>query len=343
MNRPAYIGGEFRDGDNAPFLNAQGGDAERYFPARIGGAERACFETGSDALAAILASLGGPKRVWVPSHFCMDSIARARQKAERAWEPVRYDDLEGLPGNLEKGDALLFLHFNARNAAHADRAAALAAQAGAALIEDFVHAPLEVAEFRGEAAFNSLRKFARLEVAIAYSRRGSLSGSVRESAYFRAKRKATRAKDAYAGTPDPLLEREYLDLYRTAEAALQGDPGIVYAHESEMEGLGLLDFGAMQAIRRRNHAYLAERLSATGITTLPGDYAYAMARFRLRDALRDRCFALGIFPAIHWRDCGTALSREILAFHIDQRYGQAEMDRIADAVAGYSSMHSSSA
>jgi hypothetical protein len=343
MKRPAYIGGEFRDGDNAPFLNARGGDAARFFPTRIGGAERTCFETGSDALAAILASLGGPRRLWVPAHFCMDSIARARQKADRAWEPLAYDDLESLPGRLEKGDALLFLHFNARDAARAERAAALAEQAEAALIEDFVHAPLEVAEFRGEAAFNSLRKFARLEVAIAYSRRGSLSGSGRESEYFRAKQRAAQAKDAYAGSPDPVLEREYLDLFRQAEAALQGDATVVYAHEKEMERLAHLDFGAMRAIRRRNHAHLAARLSEAGIMLLPGEYAYAMARFPLRDALRERCFALGIFPAIHWRDCGTALAREILGFHIDQRYGLGEMDRIADALGDYSSMHSSSA
>jgi len=342
MNKLPYIGGDFRDGDNAPFLIGKG-DAERYFPDRIGAAIRACFETGSDALAAILESLGGPRRMWVPAHFCQESITRARKKTSRAWDHLNYDRLASLDGLLEKDDALLFLHFNARDDAGAARAADLAMRAGAILIEDFAHAPFDLAGFRGEAAFNSLRKFARLEVAVAYCRRGALSGMEMDSRYYRIKQRAARAKDAYALKPDPGLEREYLALYGEAEAELQSDRGIVLARIEEMGLWARFDFGAILAARRRNHARLAERLSRAGITPLPGDYAYAMARFGERDKLREWCFAHGVFPPIHWLDCDTLLSREILSLPVDQRYGPGDMDRVADLVETYRSTHSSSA
>jgi hypothetical protein len=341
MSGPAYIGGEFRTEDNVPFLRGRG-DADLHFPPRLRNAERACLETGSDALAAILAGLGSPARVWVPAHFCLDSVRRAQAKADRPWEARTYPGLDDLPGRVTPGEAILFLHFNAVDGPGAERVAALAAEAGASLIEDFAHAPLDIAGFRGAAAFNSLRKLACLEVAVAYCRGASLAGSDAESEYHRLKKEAAQAKDEHARRPDPELEGRYLALFREAEDALSRDGSIVAARASEAETFSRMDFAAIGAARRDNHDRLVARMAEAGIPLLPGSYAYAMGRFTGRDGLREWLFERGVFPAVHWRDCGTPLADEILGFHIDQRYGAADMDRLARLVAAYNSTHSSS-
>ncbi len=340
MSAPGYIGGEFRTEDNAPFLRGKG-DADAHFPQRIDGAERACFETGSDALAAILAGLGNPERVWVPEHFCMESLHRARAKSGRPWEAKSYPG-GNLPERAAAGDAILFLHFNAVDDSGAERMAAWAEASGAALIEDFAHAPFDIAGFRGDAAFNSLRKTACLETAVAYCRRASLAGARGESEYHRLKKLAARAKDEHARRPEPDSEMRYLALYREAETALTRDRSIVAAWGSELETFDRLDFGAIRSSRLRNHGHLRERLAEAGVPLLPGNYAYAMGRFTDRDRLREWLFDRGVFPAIHWRECGTPLAREGLSFHVDQRYGTPDMDRVAELIAAYRSTHSSS-
>lgn len=342
MSGPAYIGGEFCSRDNEPFLRDIG-DHERFFPAAIGTAARAYFETGSDALAAILKAAGSPARIRIPANFCMDSLERVRAKLGRPLAAAVYADLAELRATAEAGDAVLLLHRNGLNEADRDAAAPFAKARGCVLIEDYVQAPLDLAGFAAAYAFTSLRKFACLDVAVAYAREGALESAAGRSRYHSLKQEASAAKSACAGRADPVAEEGYLARYRAAESALGSDAAVRAADGDDLRILRRLDFGSMREARRRNHAHLALALSRMGVAPMEGDYAYCMARFRERDALRSFLFGKGIFPAIHWRDSGSAEASATLSFHIDQRYGPAEMERIADALERYRSTGSSSA
>jgi hypothetical protein len=334
MTASRYIGGEFCFRDNEPFA-AGPGDADRFFPERLGPSLRVCYETGSDALAAILAAEARVASVlWVPANFCMESLERAARKLTDAPSIRVYESAAGLAAGLDPRAAVLWLHFNAWDPACAEARRA-AESAGALFIEDFTHAPLDMAAHPAAHAFASLRKFAALEVAVAYSPAALPPGDIALSRYKALKTRASTLKSGYQGDPDPAREDAYLDLYRKAEATLAEDPNIVRAQASEKGLLARLDFAAMRGIRMENHARLSAALGEAGFAVLPGSYMYAMARLPQRDALRRHCFAHGIFPAIHWADSGSRDSSGLISFHIDQRYRAADMDRAAEAVRGF--------
>jgi hypothetical protein len=56
-----------------------------------------------------------------------------------------------------------------------------------------------------------------------------------------------------------------------------------------------------------------------------------------RDALRAFLRERRIFAPVHWLDAGPA-SDGLLSLPVDQRYGPAEMDRIARAVRDFASL-----
>ncbi len=340
MNPAGYIGGEFCGADNAPFLS-DCGDWARFFPERIGKAERALYETGSDALAAIL-RIRAPRRIWVPDNFCMDSLHRARAKLTVDLEIGSYPGFLPLDGLAAEGDAILFLHFNAPDPDTAGNALNVAKRAGAFLIEDHAHTPLDIAAHRGDYAFTSLRKFACLDVAVAYGGGLPQPDAGNESEYHMLKHAASVCKSGFYVDPDPEAEKRYLALYREAEISLARGTRLVAAHPAEIGLLGQLDFQAMRDARQRNFTRLSKRFSSIGVALVAGEYAYGMARFGNRDSVRGYFFSRGIFPAIHWADSGSAAGRELLSFHIDQRYSPAHMDRIADLMGDYISTVSSS-
>lgn len=329
MTDARYIGGEFCRVDDETFL-AGTGDADSYFPANIRGTDRSYFETGSDSLAAILESCGEAEQtLWIPENHCRDGIRRTLQKLAVPPAIRRYPGNQPIIGELKSGDALLFIHFNRFDKIARDEAHRTAQEAGAILIEDYVQAPLDIRGLKGRYAFNSLRKFAALEVSVAYGKglRRPQAGASTE--YHGLRKRASELKSLFRAEGKKSGEEAYLQLYREAEASLHRNGEIAAAQEEEAFRLGRLLFQAMERARSKNHRHLAELLRNMSVRPVPGGYMYFMLRAGARDALKRAAFEQGIFPAVHWLDSASADSMELLSFHIDHRYGPADMERIA--------------
>lgn len=330
MSGRRYIGGEFCLRDNAPFLGAE--TPSSAFPASAGPSGRFCYETGADALAALLSAQGrAAMELRVPRNFCMGSLARVRAKLGGGPVIVHYAPPFGFSDGLRPGTLVLWVHFNGPSEGTTE-ARKRAEAAGAVFIEDFTHAPLAMATPTVGYAFASLRKFACVDIAVAYSPVPLSRGDAGLSRYRELKARAAELKSHPGNPPLPKTESAYMELYREAEAALAGDLRIGGAQASELNLLESLDFAAMERVRIANHSRLAPALASAGLITVPGRSMYAMARSHRRDALRAHCFSQGIFPAIHWSDSHSRESEDILSFHIDQRYGQSDMDRVATVV-----------
>ena len=100
----------------------------------------------------------------------------------------------------------------------------------------------------------------------------------------------------------------------------------------------------MAARRRENYRRLLERLRDIALLpSLPDGVVPVGFPVRVgdRDAIRQRLFDALIFPPVHWPIEAVVperftdshrLAGEIMTIPCDQRYGPAEMDRIADVL-----------
>lgn len=150
---------------------------------------------------------------------------------------------------------------------------------------------------------------------------------------------------------DAACERRYLELVGESEARL--DKSGTARAPSWISGILLdsVDLPVMAVRRRANFDFLARRLLALSETGSPlrllpselcaGEVPLAMPILlpvELRDQLRQFLAARRIFCPIHWQleayasAAAQSLSSQMLSLPLDQRYGDADMHRLVDAV-----------
>lgn len=330
-----YIGGEFCEADAVPLTGDKQVDA--YFPEYIRDTRRFYFETGTDALAYILFGISHQQTIdlWVPENFCYTSLdhliikLNAQGISCRIRRYTSFDEPVSAAGAIP---ILLYLHFNRFDPPPREVLSSLERR-GFTIVEDFVHAPLHLNRLSGHHGFNSLRKFGPHEVSIAYTCNNAAECSGNRSEYYRIRKQASELKSEFLADNDKAKESEYLRLFAKAEE-MQGVPGIFLAQEEEIDRISRTDFSLIMERRKSNFKNLIESLPME-LEVLPGEYMYAMVRTGEQATLRKYCFENGIFPAIHWLDSNSALSKSLLSFHIDQRYNTGDMERLAAVLSGF--------
>jgi hypothetical protein len=328
------IGGMFATSDHDGLLvPAEHAGFSAFFPESVRGKIRALYETGVDALAGILAEESGTResiRLWTAENFCRESLHRLKLKLDNRIDFHVYrlaDDLQ----NLTRADVVLYLHFNGYDRSSRATIDDIKRRNGTTVIEDFVHAPLDIASFCGDFAINSLRKFTSVDVAVAYQNVSQSRPPV-ETRYRVLHKEAEQIKSQFLRHPSEELEQRFLKLNREADSALAVRE-ISSADPREIERAVMFDFQRARHLRRANYSRLAHRIhqEIQDIKILPGDYMYLMVELQCRDEVRANLFSKRIFPVIHWADAECQQVRSLLSFHIDQRYTPVDMDRVASA------------
>jgi hypothetical protein len=332
-----YIGGEFSSEDLSQILNPQGShSADFFFPSRVGARNRSFFESGADSLAFVLSNIKTDALVlWAPDNFCYESLHRVQQKVAGTQIEVKSYALgRSIKFETDKLNVLLIAYFNCYDP---DLFSALKTGShGVITIEDFTHAPLDIANTKADHSFGSLRKFIPLSVSVTYSTNTPALKSENESAYLKIKKTASEIKAATLEDPAYAKEDLYLTLFRLAESQLNS-PVITSAHQTQIEAFQYIDFEKIHRIRKDNYNFLLDKIqnhpALRGI--MPGDYMYFMIRTKDQQKLRKHFFTHGIFPVIHWPDSRADLSKEILSFHIDHRYRPSVLERIFLAIKSF--------
>lgn len=330
------IGGIFAASDHQRFLVEPGRQSfDDLFPRTIRGATRNLYETGVDALAAILKECSpkdSPVRLWTADNFCRESLQRLSIKLDHRIELHDFRHTNELT-RLEPDDVLLYLHFNCYDPTAAEIIERLRRDTGATVIEDFVQAPLDISRFTADYALNSLRKFSSLDVAIAYQRTAE-TRPAQSSRYRILRKEAEQAKSRFLQHPTTELEQLFLRLGREADEALAVRE-ITAAHPDEVEKGIAFDFRTVRASRQSNHEFLKQRFRSEfpDLKVLPGEYMYLMIDTADRERYRKHLFSKRIFPVVHWADSGSAQSKTILSFHIDQRYTPEDLERVVTEIA----------
>ena len=325
------IGGIFSSSDHDRFCTGRaekGFDA--FFPEVVRGKIRNLYETGIDALAAILEEHAGPQgpiTLWTAENFCRESLNRLSIKLGNR---IRFE-LYRSPGdclNIGPQDVLLYQHYNRFDPAAKETINSIRQRTGATIIEDFVQAPLDIANYSGDYALNSLRKFSSVDVAVAYQKKRR-QPLIEPTRYRILRKEAEKAKSAFLENPSEELEQRFLKLGRESDEAL-AVPEIASAQESEVARAKAFDLKAARQIRCDNYAQLAGRIRVNlpEMKVLPGEYMYLMVDTPNRDRYRADLFAQRVFPVIHWADSECLQVKSQLSFHIDQRYSPADMERV---------------
>jgi hypothetical protein len=288
-----------------------------------------------------------PAQVWLPSYLCTDILAATDHPATH----VRFYPVDGalrIPwlewtGEVQRGDlALLIDYFGFP----CDMACAAALQKrGAWIIEDACQALLSA--YRRDLAdvvLFSPRKFLGVpDGGILDDRSGLMRAPIELSdppaAWWLTSFAATlnrRVYDTCGG------DRGWFDLFQRAEATI---PRGAHAM-SQLTRLLLENFDYEAVARRRvaNYQRLLGRLEGLALfPELPADVVPLgfPIRVKNRDAVRTWLFTQMIFPPIHWRLEGHVpekfthshqLAAEIMTLPCDQRYGEPDMDRMAEMV-----------
>jgi hypothetical protein len=330
------IGGMFATSDHDRFLTVNDrSQFDMLFPLKVGGKTRNLYETGIDALAAILRDQGAPGapiRLWTPENFCQESLQRLNLKLDQRLQFVSYRSTSDL-WEIQKKEVLLWLHFNRFDLAAKSTIEALKERVGVIVIEDFVQAPLDISRFSGDFALNSLRKFSSLDVSVAYqdgvARTESEIQHAKETRYRVLKKEAEHIKSAFLQCPSEELERQFLSHCREADQALFVRE-IAHCHPREEERAAHFDFRAVRERRTANYRWLAAQFDQhlDEMTILPGDLMYLMVTTADRDRYRADLMAQRVFPVIHWSDSGSLLAKSLLSFHVDQRYTVDDFQRM---------------
>jgi hypothetical protein len=320
MSSPDPIGGFFG--------LEPGGEERRGFPhwdALLLSSGRACFEY---VLRAV-----GAARVYLPAYICDAMI----EPLDRLGTPRSFyaidENLEprSLPA-LGPGEYLVYVNYFGLKDEYCGR---LAAEYGPQLILDCSQA-LFFAPPPGTHSFYSPRKFVGIPDGGCLHSDLTLDGAALE---------ADSSHQRYAhliGRIDLGPEAAY-PLFQAAEESLSGRSARLMS-PSTRRLLAETDFDRVQRVRSENFVLLHNLLKNGNRLALPdGPAACPMVYPYLNEnpALRGRLIDAKVFVATYWpnvlQGCGETeweyrLADRVLPLPIDQRYGGAEMERIAALV-----------
>lgn len=346
---PRVIGGEFEI------------EPSMFDPTGVPTTGTTMFASGRGALFAIVRESmrrHGVRRLLLPDYVCRSvTDAAAATGLPLGFYGVAENlsvDLPGILGALEESSAptavLLVDYFGL-----SDLDGALEAldslPARPVIIIDSVQAPFHPDPLRGRAdyAFTSLRKaLPTPDGAAVLTRHAPVGPGGAGEAGFVAGKLVANILKGHPGLGD-LPDSVYLQFSEAAECSLD-ESGFLDAPASAASRtiLSHLDLGQAARRRQENFAYLAARLESAGIAPIrelcPGAVPLFLPVLMAgRDDVRAALAKNRIFCPVHWPSDDTRRRRPLtprlysheLSLVIDQRYGPAEMDRIADVVLSY--------
>ncbi len=276
-----------------------------------------------------------PQRVWAPFYVC-DAAISAITRAGAAVELYAIDDKFDpiLPHDTHySGDVVMYVNYFGIKCA---TAAHLASTLGRRAIIDDTHAFFQRG-YPGSFSFNSARKFFGVpDGGFAYGA-GLASAAVREPAHLRCDHLVNRLLGH---------QRQAFEQYQQSESCVSDEPVAMSTFSRQL--LSNVDFAAALAVRRRNferlHTLLSRRnqLAITDDAVASGPFCYPF----LSDApvpwhriWAQEIFAPRLWPELDGRNGAgrfaweRRLGASLLPLPIDHRYGAAEMDCVAAAVA----------
>lgn len=323
MSKTSYIGGAFCSADMVK-IQHETTNWEQFFPTTFKSYVRSTFETGIDALAAIL-KIEDPSEqlsVYFPLHYCQESIDRLLLKCP-AIRIERYESVSNLP---DIPCVIIWNHFNA----YCELPSSLLDHNNWIVIEDFVQSAQNILQLKSHAGFTSLRKWSPIDLALVYFPEKITLGNEGESEYHLLKKQAERLKTKWVQTNDIKLETEFLNTFVLAEEKLKQNK-ITKASAEDVIQFEAQNWSKIFAIRAENAAFLKQELSKLKIHFLIQDDLFCMISLKNRDEIRTKLREKGIFAPIHWLDSNDQkLANELLSLPIDQRYDLEDMQRIID-------------
>lgn len=298
-----------------------------------------------------------PPRIWLPGWFCAPFATGLPADRLRLYRvtPDLAPDTASL-GDLGPGDLLLAVNHFGRAPGPA-WAAFAAARADVVFVEDCAQALDPATPPWGDWRLYSPRKLMGVPeggLLVATSPRARATALPPPGLPSDPVRSAARARPMALRRDHPADNALWHPLHQAAEA--MGDNADRAMDAAARDLLARIDPTPMIAARRANAARLFHRLfhrlsdgRPDGLRPLIDMADPPFAPFGLpvlvdpdrRDALLARLHARGIFPAVHWRDILSppgwtedhARARAILTLPCDHRYGAADMDRLAAALA----------
>ena len=314
------------------------------------------FATGRAALTAVMAAAPKQTGYWLVPAFMCPVVPHWLQRLGYAVQPYPWltpweVDADAL-APLLAGAAGILVPFHLGHAPDPELWGLLAGRP-LTIVEDRCHVvamPPSPGELRGDFAIGSFRKWLPTpDGAYAVGRNGPLRpASPVPQDYVDTRLAAQMVRQISTERRNLAWENLAVDLYRSGEALADSvrEPGAAGPAADLL--LTRADVPAIQAARRHNGLWLAERLADLPIVRLvrPG-HAGDAAQLSLlvaatgdRDALWQRLAAARVFCAVHWRDGDWAHTggraadwgAQHLSLPIDQRYGPADLQRIVDVL-----------
>jgi len=299
---------------------------------------RQAYGSARSALAALLRTRG-VRRAWLPAYICpavIDGLTTAGA------EPCFYDvstrldcDLAEVERGAEAGDAVIGVAFFGRDIG-AEFLDLRQRRPDLLWIEDRAQAADPSPAGRADAAIYSPRKL------VGVADGGLLFSSEAVAAPTLPAPDLWNPEDARALDPAGYAPERWYGLFRDREAAVTTAPFATSARAlAALEGVAA---APMAKARRQNWRRLAGRLSDYALwPDLDPDFtplAFPILTPDAADAVRALA-AERIWAPRHWPALRSAaerfpeahvLSRRLVSLPCDQRYGEADMDRVADAV-----------
>lgn len=310
---------------------------------------RVAFANARSAFRALL-DLTGSGAVWLPAYICRDmadAVPRERLRFYSVGQQLA-PDVGRISGDVRAGDVVLGIDYFGRPPA-ADFRDFAASRPDLVFVEDCAQAPLPAGAGWGDWRLFSARKVVGVPdggfIVPVSARAVAMAGD------FAPVRPDI---DRVVAAATPALAR-FEDERETDNASWSASNRRREGGETISGcGISLLSWsllGGLEAApdarrRRSNFAVLAERLRDVDCA-LDRDPFYVPFGFPVqvpassRQGLLEQLFRQRIYPATHWNDLPSPsshfgpeheLSRRLLTLPCDQRYDEADMHRVADAV-----------
>jgi hypothetical protein len=310
------------------------------------GVPHSLWGSGRHALRALLGfgrRVHGWRRLLAPSYYCHDVLAAARRELDvtlYAWTPFAEAPTTVTAG---AGDVVLSLApFGLAPTVRAE---------GGPLIEDHTHDPLAPASCgsRADYALASLRKTVPLpDGGVVWSPIGrdvppEVPLAAGHATAALARLSAMSGKHAYLAGAD-VDKAVFRELAVRAERTVVAGPPSGISPYSRAR-LGTIPLTGWRRARRRNLSAFRDALGrpdGASLVATPFAATLVFATPEARDRVREGLIAMHIYPAVLWPldhpavddvpAVNRALASRILSIHCDQRYGQDDMRRVAEAV-----------